>query len=145
MAQQQQCSCSIMHLATNAMHRMPSLLGAWSRAPIQLGCTIKVAPKCVRAVSRTAHPKTSITQRTILQCQDGSKGCRGSSRSVDCGPSIGSPHNALGSSVRPGARTVAPAGFFLRSLTLCHSIHTSRNISHPEVTFVTFTQSSIVN
>src|SRR5882724_525683 len=36
---------------------------------------------------------------------------------------MGSPHNALGSSVRPGARTVALTRFFLLSLTLDCSLH----------------------
>ena len=61
------------------------------------------------------------------------------------GQSMGSPRNALDSSVRLGAQTVVLAGFFLPSLTLDHSVCTLKNLSHSEVTFVTFTQSSIVN
>ena len=60
-------------------------------------------------------------------------------------PEHGLPSQCLGSSVRPGTRTVALARFFLPSLTLDRSVCTSKNLSHPEVTFATFTQSSIVN
>ena len=40
---------------------------------------------------------------------------------------------------------VAAARFFLLSLNLHHSGCTLKNLSHPEVTFVTFTPSFIVN
>ena len=127
MALQLGCSSSTMHQVIVDMQIICCLPTKCQKAPTRLGVHARMAQKCVWvSILQTETIRISIGQRTIPQCQVGTKGWSRSSWNAICGLQVVYRLSIRGSSVHQDTLIAAARDCCSINPTSWHRSHTSR-------------------